>query len=138
MVVTLSKIEYCRVADSTPIGTAMATMIRSSTTFRASVTGNRSAILVSTGRPSGWKERPKSRRAMRDSHCQYCTWIGWSSPYTSRSFSTTSLGSWRPISSSPPGMGSPGARWITTKEMKVMPTSSGRASRSRRRANRSI
>ena len=79
-VVTLSKVEYWRVADSTPMGTARATMMISSTTFRNSVMGSRSRILVRTGRPSGWKDLPKSRRTTRVSQFQYCTCSGLSSP----------------------------------------------------------
>ena len=80
MVVTLSKTEYWRVAESTPIGTAIATMIDISTTLRRSVTGRRSAIFERTGRPSGENERPKSKRTSRDSQFQYWTCSGLSSP----------------------------------------------------------
>ena len=84
IVVTLSKGEYCRVADSTPMGTARARMISISTTLSSSVMGSRSLILVSTGRPSGAKERPKSSRTMRLSQFQYCSCSGLSSPNISR------------------------------------------------------
>jgi len=83
-VVTLSKVEYWRVAERTPIGTASATMISISTMLSSSVIGSRSLIFWSTGRPSGAKERPKSRRASLPSQFQYCTVSGLSSPYTSR------------------------------------------------------
>ena len=62
IVVILSKNEYCRVADSTPMGTASPMMIAISIRLRNSVMGSRSPILARTGRPSGRNERPKSRR----------------------------------------------------------------------------
>ena len=81
-VVDLSKVEYWRVADVTPMGTASATMISISITLRASVTGSRSRIMWITGRPCGANDWPKSRRTMRLSQFQYCTCSGWSSPYS--------------------------------------------------------
>ncbi len=84
IVVTLSNVEYCRVADMTPIGTARARMISISMTLSSRVMGSRSPILVSTSRPSGANERPKSRRTMRLSQFQYCTCSGLSRPYISR------------------------------------------------------
>ena len=81
-VVALSKAEYWRVAEVTPTGTAMATMISISMTLSVSVMGSRSRIMWMTGRPCGANERPKSRRTMRLSQFQYCTCSGWSSPYS--------------------------------------------------------
>ena len=59
-VVILSNFEYWRVAETTPIGIASATMIIISTRLRSSVIGRRSRIFCSTGRASGENERPKS------------------------------------------------------------------------------
>ena len=90
MVVILSNTEYCRMAESTPMGTATTTMMSSSMMFSASVTGIRSPILASTGRPSGRNERPKSSRATRMSQVPYCTISGLSRPYSSVSCRFTS------------------------------------------------
>ena len=79
-VVILSNVEYWRVADSTPIGIASATMIISSTMLRSSVIGSRSPIFWSTGRASGENERPKSSRASRVTQFQYWTCSGLSRP----------------------------------------------------------
>ncbi len=79
-VVDLSKVEYCRVADVTPTGTARATMISISMTLRASVIGNRSRIIWMTGRPCGANDTPKSRKTIRLSQFQYCRYSGWSRP----------------------------------------------------------
>ena len=84
IVVILSKVEYWRVAESTPIGTASETMISISTMLSSSVMGSRSPILASTGRPSGANERPKSSRTSRLSQFQYWTGSDLSSPYSSR------------------------------------------------------
>ena len=84
-VVALSKREYCRVADRTPMGTAKSRMIAISITLSMRVMGRRSPIFWSTGRPSGANERPKSSRASRMSQFQYWTGKGLSSPYCLRS-----------------------------------------------------
>ena len=87
-------------------------MIASSIRLRNRVIGSRSPILVRTGRPSGRNERPKSSRTARLSHCQYCTWMGRSSPNSlmSRSFTSgEALGSSGVRKSSGP----PGARLMT-------------------------
>ncbi len=78
-VVALSKVEYWRVAEVTPTGTAMATMMSISTTLSASVMGSRSRIMWMTGRPCGANERPKSSQTMRLSQLQYCSCSGLSS-----------------------------------------------------------
>ena len=67
-------------AEATPRGTAMTTMMTSSMALRSRVMGSRSAILSSTGRPSGAKERPKSSRITRFSQFQYWTASGLSRP----------------------------------------------------------
>jgi hypothetical protein len=76
IVVTLSKVEYCRVADSAPMGIAVATMISISTMLSSSVMGSRSPIMLSTGRPWGANDRPKSSRTRLLSHSQYCCHSG--------------------------------------------------------------
>ena len=79
-VVTLSNLEYWRVADRTPMGIANATMMIISAMLRSSVTGIRSPIFCSTGRASGENDRPKSSRTSRVSQFQYCTCSGLSRP----------------------------------------------------------
>ena len=138
IVVTLSKIEYCRVADSTPMGTASARMIEHLDDVQEQRDRQPLADLGEHG-PAVGQERAAEvqprHRAL--SQFQYCTCSGLSSPYSSRSCSLTS----RPSASrvlrrrSGSRAGSPGARWITMKETKVMPIRSGTASRSRRSAN---
>ncbi len=133
-VVTLSKLEPWRTADMTPMGTATARMMSISTMFSIRVTGSRSPILVSTGLPSGRKERPKSSRASRVSQLQYWTTSGLSSPYSSVSCFFTS-GERSGLSPSRKSSGPPGASEITMKETKVMPISRGTTTRSRRTRN---
>ena len=92
--------------------------------LRPKVMPMRSLILSHTGRRSGEKERPKSRRDSRDSQSQYCTMRGLSRPYNSRRrfwASREALGL-RVVCMS---VGVPGARWITIKETRVIPRSKG-------------
>ena len=135
-VVTLSKCEYWRVAETTPIGTARTTMISISTTLRSSVIGSRSRDLrAAPGAPSGANERPKSRRTMRRQpvpvlHVQRLVEpVRLAQPLPDLAVRRSVVA--RRCCSS---VGSPGARWITMNEMKVMPIRSGSARTSRRSA----
>ena len=126
-VVTLSKSEYCRVADSTPMGTASGHDDQHLDTLRSRVMGRRSPILVRTGRPSGRNERPKSSRTTRAQpvpvlHVQRLVEPVHLAQDLSR-LRDVPLG--RQVAASGSRAGSPGARWITMNEMKVMPIRSG-------------
>ena len=92
--------------------------------------GIRSRILSATLLPSWEKETPKSKTTRRRIQVQYCTCRGLSSPYKARILSFTSavaLG----LRSVAMSMGEPGARWMTAKEMMVIPINRG-TMRSRR------
>src|SRR5947208_15881631 len=102
--------------------------------FRSSVTGSRSPIFCSTGRLSGENDLPKSSRTVRVSHFVYWTCSGLSRSYSSRRSCRACASDWTERSPVWISAGSPGARWITRKEMKVIPSRSGMARKRRRSA----
>src|SRR5262249_12524210 len=77
--------------------------------------------------PRGANGSRKPAGTSRPSQFQYCTASGLSRPYISRSSCRAWALDLAPISPACRSTGSPGARWMTAKVMKVMPRRRGKA-----------
>jgi hypothetical protein len=73
-------------AEMMPMGTASTQLRKKVIKPRITVSASRSPINWPMGRRQS-SDTPRSPRTMRPIHLPYCTVIGWSSPYCSRSAS---------------------------------------------------